>query len=56
MSDQIHAAQALQDDASLHQRVDLVGTEHFHRPEILDRIETLDDDFLAHISMSPWRD
>ena len=38
---------ALQDDAVLRQRAGLVGAQHVHRAEILDRIEALRDDLSA---------
>ena len=38
---------ALQDDPVLRQRAGLVGAEDVHGPEVLDRIEALDDHLLA---------
>ena len=37
----------LQDDAVLRQRAGLVGAQHVHRAEVLDRVEPLDDHLLA---------
>ena len=41
---------ALEDDAVLRQRAGLVRAQHVHRPEVLDRIEALDDDLLCATS------
>ena len=38
---------ALQDDLVLGQRAGLVGAQHVHRAEVLDRVQALDDDLLA---------
>ena len=38
---------ALEDDPVLRQRAGLVRAQHVHRPEVLDRIEALDDDLLS---------
>ena len=48
---------ALEDDPVLRQRAGLVRAQHVHGPEVLDRIEALDDDLLCATSPSrPWPD
>ena len=48
---------ALENNAILRERAGLVRAQHVHGPEVLDRIEALDDDFPArHRHARPWRD
>ena len=44
-----------ENDPVLRQRAGLVGAQDVHRPEVLDRIEPLDDHLLArHGDARPW--
>ena len=53
---QHNVAVFFQNDVVHRQRAGLVGTQHVHRPEVLDRVDALDDDLLAAHRQSPFRE
>jgi hypothetical protein len=51
---QHHVAVTLQCDLVHRQRSRFVGAEHVHCPQVLDRVESLDDDLLAPHRHGPF--